>query len=156
MAGKAKHNLTPRIENRRAWHDYFIDAKLECGMVLQGSEVKSLRSGKATLQDAFAKIERGELYLYSAHIDPYEKATVTAHEPKRVRKLLAHRREIKKLEGAMKEKNNTLVPLAIYFKEGKAKVELGLARGKQAHDTRDTIRKKEMDRELRRATSRRG
>src|SRR5688500_17433620 len=153
MAGKGKDNLSPRIENRRAWHDYFIDAKLECGIVLLGSEVKSLRNGKATLQDAFAKIENGELYMYNAHIDPYEKAVITAHEPKRPRKLLAHRREIKKLAGSMTDKANTLVPLAIYFKGGRAKVEIGLARGKQQHDKRDTIRKKEMDRELRRATS---
>lgn len=156
MAGKAKQNLSPRIENRRAWHDYFIDAKLECGIVLLGSEVKSLRGGKATLADSFAKVEHGELYMYGVHIDPYEKATITAHEPKRARKLLAHRREIKKLESTMKEKASTLVPLALYFKDGRAKVELGVARGKQHHDKRDSIRKKEMDRELRRAMSRKG
>lgn len=156
MSGKEKHNLAPRISNRRALHQFHIDAKLECGIVLVGSEVKSLRQGKATLQDAFARIENGELMLHNAHIDPYEKASlVTNHEPKRSRKLLAHRREIERLSGATSQKGTTLIPLAIYFKEGKAKVELGVARGKQEHDKRDAIKRKEMDREIRRAMSHR-
>lgn len=156
MAGKEKHNLAPRISNRRALHQFHIDAKLECGIVLVGSEVKSLRQGKATLQDAFARIENGELMLHNAHIDPYEKASlVTNHEPKRSRKLLAHRREIERLAGATSQKGTTLIPLAIYFKDGKAKVELGVARGKQEHDKRDAIKRKEMDREIRRAMSHR-
>jgi len=157
VARNAKHNLSPRIANRRALHEYFIEGKLECGIALQGSEVKSLRDGKAQINDAFAKIEHGELMLYQCHIDPYtQAASAYNHEPTRPRKLLAHRREIKKLEGEMSQKSTTLVPLAIYFKDGRAKVEIGVARGKQQHDKRDTIRKKEMDRELRRATSRRG
>src|SRR5947207_3035351 len=99
MAGKPKHDTSPRINNRRATHDYFISAKLECGVALVGSEVKSLRDGKAQLQDAYARIENGELFLHGAHIDPYEKAALAYnHDPRRTRKLLAHRREIKKLE----------------------------------------------------------
>jgi SsrA-binding protein len=156
MAGKHKQNDSPRISNRRALHDYFISAKLECGIALVGSEVKSLREGKAQLQDAYAHIESGQLYLYGAHIDPYEKAALAYnHDPRRPRKLLAHRREIKKLEGETAVKGTTLIPLAIYFKNGRAKVEIGVARGKQQHDKRDAIRKKEMDRELRRAMSHR-
>jgi SsrA-binding protein len=151
-----KDNLAPRIANRRALHDYFIEAKLECGIALQGSEVKSLREGKGQLQDAFAKIEHAELYLYNAHIDPYTKAAIVYnHEPTRRRKLLAHRREIKKLEKETTIKGTTLIPLAIYFKQGRAKVEIGVARGKQQHDKRDTIRKKEQDREMRRIMSHR-
>jgi SsrA-binding protein len=153
---KGSANSSPRISNRRALHDYFISAKLECGMMLVGSEVKSLRDGKAQLQDAYARIENGELYLHGAHIDPYEKAAlVYNHDPRRPRKLLLHKREIKKLEGETSVKGTTLIPLAIYFKGGRAKVEIGVARGKQQHDKRDPIRKKEMDRELRRAMSRR-
>ena len=154
--GKRAANVSPRISNRRALHDYFISAKIECGMALVGSEVKSLRAGKAQLQDAYARIENGELYLHGAHIDPYEKAAlVYNHEPRRPRKLLVHRREIKKLEGETSVKGTTLIPLAMYFKGGRAKVEIGVARGKQQHDKRDAIRKKEMDRELRRTMTQR-
>jgi SsrA-binding protein len=152
---QSKPNLAPRIENRRAWHEYFIDAKLECGMVLQGSEVKSLRLGKATLQEAFARIENGQLVLHQLHIDPYEKATLVNHEPTRERRLLAHKREIKKLAAATREQGTTLIPLAIYWKGPHAKVEIGVAKGKQHHDKRQSIKKKEMDREVRRATSQR-
>jgi SsrA-binding protein len=151
MAGKRKENLEPRINNRKALHDYFISAKIECGMVLVGSEVKSLRAGKAQLQDAWAAVENGQLILHGAHIDPYEKsASVYNHEPKRDRKLLAHKREIKRLIAETAEKATTLIPLAIYFKGGRAKVEIGVAKGKQQHDKRETIKRKEMDREVRR------
>ena len=154
--GKGSANDSPRISNRRALHDYFISAKLECGIALVGSEVKSLRAGKAQLQDAYAKIENGEMYLHGAHIDPYTQAAIAYnHEPRRPRKLLAHRREIKKLEGELGVRGTTLVPLAIYFKGGRAKVEIGVARGKQQHDKREAIRKKEMDRDIRRAMSQR-
>jgi SsrA-binding protein len=153
MPGKQKSNLSPRIANRRALHEYFIIAKLECGIALKGSEVKALRLGHAQLQDAWAGIEHGELMLHGAHIDPYIKASsVNNHEPKRDRKLLAHKREIRKLEDEIQQKSTTLIPLAIYFKDGRAKVELGVARGKQHHDKRETIKRKEMERELRRAT----
>ena len=153
MSGKRKENLEPRIANRKALHDYFISAKLECGIVLVGSEVKSLRAGRAQLQDAWVAVENGQLILHGAHIDPYEKAaSVYNHEPRRDRKLLAHRREIKRLANETAEKATTLIPLAIYFKEGRAKIEIGVAKGKQQHDKRDTIKRKEMDRELRRTT----
>src|SRR5204862_622460 len=123
-------NNAPRISNRRAWHEYFIEAKLECGIALMGSEVKSLRDGKAQLQDSFAKVERGQLFLHNCHIDPYSKsAIVYNHEPLRSRRLLAHRREIKKLEKETDQRGVTLVPLAIYFKDGRAKVEIGVAKG---------------------------
>lgn len=153
MSGKHKENLEPRINNRRALHDYFISAKLECGIALMGSEVKSLRAGKAQLQDAWAGIEGGQLILHSAHIDPYEKAAIVYnHEPKRDRKLLAHRREIKRLAAETADKATTLIPLAFYFKGGRVKVEIGVAKGKKQHDKRETIKRKEIDREVRRAT----
>lgn len=157
MARKDAQNLSPRINNRRALHDYHIDAKLECGMALKGTEVKSLRLGLAQLHEAFARIENGELWLYGLHIDPYKQAAmVFNHEPTRSRKLLAHRREIKRLADATREKGTTLIPLAIYFNnEGVAKIELAVGRGKQAHDKRASIKKKEMDRDLRRVTMRR-
>jgi SsrA-binding protein len=152
---KGKANVAPRIANRRALHDYFIEAKLECGVALMGSEVKSLRDGKGQLQESYARIENGQLMLYGCHIDPYAPATKFNHEPLRPRRLLAHRREIRKLEQSLKTKGLTLIPLALYFKDGRVKVEIGVARGKQQHDKRDSIRKKEQDRELRRMTARR-
>jgi len=153
----SKHspNKSPRIINRRAAHEYFIDMKVECGIALVGSEVKSLRDGKAQITDAFARIENGQLILYNAHIDPYGPATQFNHVPKRERRLLAHRREIRKLESAMTTKGVTLIPTEIYFKEGRAKVEIGVARGKQQHDKRDAIRKKEQDREMHRLMTKR-
>ena len=154
---KGKDNVSPRINNRRALHEYFIDAKLECGIALVGSEVKSLRAGKAQLQDAYGKIQNGELFLMGAHIDPYEKAAIVYnHEPRRDRKLLVHKRELKKLVGETEDQHrSTLIPLAIYFKNGRAKVEIGVARGKQQHDKRASIKKKEMDREMRKAMTQR-
>jgi len=152
MASNDKRSaFEPRINNRRAFHEFFIEAKLECGISLVGSEVKSIRMGRAQLQEAFARVDDGQLILYGCHIDPYEKAaSVNNHIPLRERKLLVHRREIKRLIDATKTKGTTLIPLAIYFKDGRAKLELGVARGKQQHDKRDTIKKKEQDRELRR------
>lgn len=153
---KGKDNVAPRISNRRALHDYFISAKIECGIVLVGSEVKSLREGRAQLQDAYAAIHHGELYLHGAHIDPYTKAAIVYnHDPRRDRKLLVHRRELKKLEAETGTKGTTLIPLAIYFKDGRAKVEIGVAKGKQHHDKRESIKKKEMDRELRKIMTKR-
>lgn len=156
MGSGNKHNVAPRITNRRALHDYFIEAKLECGIVLVGSEVKSLRDGKAQLQESYARIERGELILHGCHIDPYEKAAIVYnHDPLRERKLLIHKRELRKLEVEVAKSGTTLIPLAIYFKDGRAKVELAVARGKQRHDKRASIKRKEQDREIRRATTQR-
>jgi SsrA-binding protein len=152
MAKPNKGDSAPRISNRRALHDYFIEAKIECGMVLVGSEVKSLRDGLAQLQEAYGSIEGGELWLKGAHIDPYAKAAIVYnHEPRRDRKLLLHRRELQKLEKELETRGTTLIPLAIYFKGGRAKVEIGVARGKQRHDKRETIKQKEIAREMRRA-----
>lgn len=152
---REKANLAPRINNRRATHDYFITHKLECGIVLVGSEVKSLRAGKAQLQESYARVENGQLILHGCHIDPYDNAGVLGHEPLRPRKLLAHKREIKKLADETSDRGTTLIPLAIYFKDGRAKLELGVGKGKQQHDKRQSIKKKEMDRELRKAMSHR-
>ncbi len=148
-------NFSPRINNRRAMHDYFIEAKIECGIVLVGSEVKSLRLGRAQLQESFARIERNVLILHNCHIDPYDKANLLNHLPLRERKLLVHKRELRRLEDALKQPGTTLIPLAMYFKDGRAKLELGVARGKQQHDKRETIKRKEQDRELRRAMTHR-
>jgi SsrA-binding protein len=155
MAAKDKANLAPRINNRRATHDYLITHKIECGIALLGSEVKSLRAGKAQLQESYARVENGQLLLYGCHIDPYINAGVLGHEPLRPRKLLAHKREIRKLAEETEQQHSTLVPLAIYFKDGRAKVEIGVGVGKQQHDKRQSIKKKEMDRELRRVMSKR-
>ena len=156
MSAKEKANLSPRISNRRALHDYFFSAKLECGIVLKGSEVKSLRQGKAQLQDAYARVEGGELILHNVHIDPYEKAALAMnHEAKRSRKLLAHKREIKRLIAETADKGTTLIPLAMYFKDGRVKVELGVGKGKQQHDKRESIRRREIEKDIRRAMSHR-
>jgi SsrA-binding protein len=155
MKGRPPGNFNPRIANRRAMHDYFITHKIECGMALLGSEVKSLRLGRAQLTESFARVERGELILHGMHIDPYEKAHI-GHEPLRERKLLVHKRELRRLEEETQTRGTTLIPLAVYFKDNRAKLELGVARGKQQHDKRDSIKRKEQDRELRRMTMRRG
>src|ERR1700709_2006517 len=127
---RSNNNEPPRILNRRAMHDFFISHKIECGMVLQGTEVKSLREGKAQLHEAFARIEGGKLILRNAHIDPYAKsAIVYNHVPRRDRKLLIHKRELKKLAAESEVKGTTLIPIAIYFKDGRAKLELGVAKG---------------------------
>ena len=153
---KPKPDADPRILNRRAYFDYFIDEKVECGIALLGSEVKSLRDGKAQLSEAFARIERGELVLLNAHIDPYTKsALVYNHAPRRPRKLLAHKREIRKLEAELEAKGTTLIPLSIYFKGGRAKLELGVGRGKKQYDKRETLKRKTQDREMKRAVTQR-
>ena len=151
MSRKNAANLCPRIVNRKAQHDYFIDSKLECGIVLVGSEVKALRAGKAQIADAFAKIERGELVMHQCHIEHYEQANLMNHIPLRPRKLLAHRREIKRLAEATKDHGVALIPLAMYFKDGRVKVEIGVGRGKRREDKRASIKEKEMKRDMRRA-----
>ena len=140
-------------QNKKAYHDYFIDATYEAGMVLSGPEVKSLRAGKANLRDGYVQIDdRGEAMLYNVHISFYTFATHNPNEPLRVRKLLLHKREIRKLIGKRKEKGLALIPLKVYFTEkGKAKVELGLARGKKQYDKRATLKEKESNREVQRA-----
>jgi len=143
--------------NKRAFHDYLIEGTLEAGIVLKGPEVKSLRAGRANLKDGYARLEEGELYLYNVHISPYVYATHNPTDPLRVRKLLLHKREIRKLIGKLHEKGIALIPLKIYFIEnGKAKVELGLARGKKLHDKRASLKEKQSDREMERALHKRG
>ncbi len=144
--------------NKKAYHDYHIDKKIEAGMVLSGPEVKSLRAGKANLRDGYAKIDgKGEMMLYNVHISNYAFATHNPNEPMRVRKLLLHKREIRKLTGKLQEKGLALIPLKIYFiSNGKAKIELGLARGKRQYDKRATLKKKQSDRDLQRVMRRNG
>lgn len=135
--------------NRKAHHDYFIVSTYEMGIVLKGTEVKSLRAGKANLQDSYADIEKGELWVHNLHISPFEKGNIFNHEPKRKRKLLAHKSEIRKLTVKIKEKGLTLVPLNLYFSDRHVKIELGLAKGKHSYDKRETLKKKETEREMR-------
>jgi len=138
-------------QNRKARHDYHIMETWEAGMVLQGTEVKSLRNGKANLKDSYARVEQGEVFLYNCHIAPYEKGTYANHDPERKRKLLLNRQEIRKLTGKVEEKGLTLIALKIYFKRGVAKVELGLARGKKLYDRRADIAKRDIQRDMERA-----
>jgi SsrA-binding protein len=139
------------LKNRQAFHEYFIDAKYDAGMVLLGTEVKSLRQGKASFNDSYCLIHKGEVWLKSLHIAEYSHGTVNNHDPVRDRKLLLEKREIKKIEAKLKEKGYTLVPLRIYFNEKNlVKTEIGLARGKKLHDKRESIKKKDADREMKR------
>jgi SsrA-binding protein len=137
--------------NRYARHRYELLERIECGMVLQGSEVKSLRASGAQLKDGYASIERGELWLHSVYIPPYRPAARENHDPERPRKLLVHRRELDRLSGRTKERGLTLVPTRIYFSGSHAKVEIALARGKTLYDKREALRKREQQREIQRA-----
>ncbi|WP_333649616.1 SsrA-binding protein SmpB [Lacrimispora sp.] len=136
--------------NKKAYHDYFIDEKYEAGIELAGTEVKSLRMGKCSIKESFVKIEKGEIFVYGMNISPYEKGNIFNKDPLRVRKLLLHKIEIKKLEAKITQKGYTLVPLQVYFKGSLVKVEIGLARGKKLYDKREDIAKKDQKRELER------
>ena len=142
-------------QNRRARHDYSVDSTYECGIVLTGTEVKSLRAGRATLTDGYATVDDGEVWLRGVHIPEYDQGTWTNHEPRRARKLLLHRDEIRRLEAKTQAKGLTLIPLALYFKDGRAKVELALASGRRHHDKRQAIAEREAKRETERAVGRR-
>ncbi len=138
-------------KNKKAFHDYHIEKTMEAGMVLTGPEVKSLRAGRANIKDGYARLKDGELYLYNLHISPYAFATHSVTDPLRVRKLLLHKRELRKLIGKINEKGVALIPLKIYFvHNGKAKVEIGLARGKKLYDKRAALKEKQSKRELQR------
>jgi SsrA-binding protein len=137
--------------NRRARFDYDISETLEAGLVLQGTEVKSLRDGRASLKDAYAELLNGEMFLLHAHIDQYEQGNRANHDPERPRKLLMHRREMHRLAGKAQEKGLTLIPTRMYFSKGKAKVELGLAKGKKLHDKRQDIKRRSAQRDIERA-----
>ena len=136
--------------NKKAYHDYFILEKYEAGLVLHGTEVKSLRMGKCSIKEAFIRVEDGEMYIYGMHISPYEKGNIFNKDPLRVRKLLLHKSEINKLIGKTKEKGMAIVPLKVYFKGSLVKVEIGLAKGKKLYDKRQDIAKKDQRREAER------
>lgn len=133
--------------NKKAFHDYFIEDTYEAGISLHGTEVKSLRMGKCSIKESFVRVDRGEVFIYGMHISPYEKGNIFNKDPLRVKKMLLHRYEINKLTGKMKEKGFTLVPLKVYFKGSLVKVEIGLARGKKLYDKRQDIAKKDQRRE---------
>jgi len=145
MAKKETQKLI--ANNKKAYHDYFIDETYEAGIVLHGTEVKSMRMGKCSVKESFIRIENGEMFVYGMHVSPYEKGNIFNKDPLRVKKLLLHKYEINKMAGKVAEKGYTLVPLQVYFKEGKVKVEIGLARGKKLYDKRADIAKKDMKRE---------
>ena len=145
---KAQSNIA---ENRKAFHDYHLLETFEAGMVLLGTEVKAIREGRVNLRDSFARVEGGEVYLYNVHISPYSHRGYADHEPLRRRKLLLHRHEILKLIGQTIEKGMTLVPVRMYFKNGRVKVAVSLAKGKKEYDKRETIKRRETDRETRAA-----
>jgi SsrA-binding protein len=142
-------------QNRKARHDYSIESTFEAGIVLTGTEVKSLRAGRATLTDGFATIDDGEAWLRGVHIPEYDLGTWNNHEPRRTRKLLLKRDELRKIAGKLKESGLTLVPIALYFKDGYAKVEIGIAKGRKAHDKRQAIAERESNREIQKASGRR-
>ena len=144
------NNFKLVANNKKAYHDYFIDDKYETGIELYGTEVKSIRMGKCSIKEAFVRIENGQVYIYGMHISPYEKGNIFNKDPLRQRKLLMHRREIDKLLSKIKEKGFTLVPLQVYFKGSLVKVEVGLARGKKLYDKRQDIAKKDQKREVER------
>ena len=143
----AKEELKLVANNKKAYHDYFIEEKYEAGLVLHGTEVKSLRMGKCSIKEAFIRIEKGEVYIYGMHISPYEKGNIFNKDPLRPKKLLLHKQQIRKLIGSSAEKGYTLVPLQVYFSNGRAKIEIGLAKGKKLYDKRQDIAKKDQRRE---------
>ncbi len=138
------------VSNRRALHDYFVTESIETGIVLHGTEVKSLRGGKASLQESYAFVENGEVWLVNAHINPFDFGNINNHEPLRRRKLLLNKREITKLKNKSTTQGYTLIPLRIYFKNNRAKVELAIAKGKHHHDKREAIKEREVERDIRR------
>ena len=157
MTGKTEREKAQRViaDNRKAFHDFHVLETWEAGLVLLGTEIKAIREGRVNLRDSFARVENGELWLMNVHISPYSHTGYAHHEERRQRKLLLHRREIDKLTGLVREKGLTLVPLQLYFKSGRLKAALALVKGKQAHDKRETIRRREIDRETRAAVKER-
>jgi SsrA-binding protein len=150
MAEQVKGELIPVATNRRAQHEYFIEDSYEAGIALTGTEIKSVRARRVNLQDGFVQFRRHEAWLLNVHIAPYDFGNRENHEPRRERRLLLHRREIRKLESKVAERGWTVVPLRMYLKEGKAKLEIGLARGKRLYDKRDSVAERDMDREMER------
>ena len=146
----AKESRKLIANNKKAFHDYFIEDTWEAGIALVGTEVKSLRMGKCSLKESFIQIHKGEVFIYNMHISPYEKGNIFNKDPMRIRKLLLHRHEINKIEGSLQEKGLTLVPLKVYFKNSLVKLEIGVARGKKLYDKRQDIAKKDQRREAER------
>ena len=145
-----KESIKLVANNKKAYHDYFIDEKYEAGIELFGTEVKSIRMGKCSVKESFVRIQNGEVYIYGMNISPYEKGNIFNKDPLRIRKLLLHRSEINKMEAKLKEKGLTLVPIKVYFKDSLVKVEIGMARGKKLYDKRQDIAKKDQRREAER------
>ena len=143
----AKEEMKLVDNNKKAYHDYFIEEKYEAGLVLHGTEVKSLRMGKCSVKEAFIRIENNEVFIYGMHISPYEKGNIFNKDPLRVKKLLLHKQQIRKLIGNSSEKGYTIVPLQVYFRDGRAKIEIGLAKGKKLYDKRQDIARKDQKRE---------
>ena len=150
-----KESTQPIADNRKAFHDYHILETFEAGIALLGTEVKGIREGQANLRDSYARLEKGEVWLFNVHINPYSHRGYVDHDPRRKRRLLLHKHEIRKLIGKTVEKGLTLVPTKLYFKNGKVKVAIALAKGKQDHDKRETLRRREADRETRAAVKER-
>jgi SsrA-binding protein len=147
----AKHESKVVAQNKKASHDYFIEETYETGIVLKGTEIKSIRAGRVQLKDAFARIQNGELFLHNMHVSPYEQGNIHNHEPLRTRKLLMKKKEISRLLGVTKEQGYSLVPLKLYIKNGFAKILLGLAKGKKNYDKRESLKQKDAKREIERA-----
>ena len=141
--------IKPVAQNRKAWHDYFVEDKIECGIVLFGTEVKSVRQGKVNLKESWVRVHNGEVWAEGMHISPYE--NLFNRDPLRMKKLLLHKSEIRKLDSVVQKQGYTLIPLELYFKDGRVKMSLGICRGKQLHDKRDSIAKRDSDREIQRA-----
>jgi SsrA-binding protein len=158
MAEKTDREKAQRViaDNRKAFHDYHVLDSWEAGVALLGTEVKAIREGRVNLRDSYARLDKGEVWLMNVHISPYSHTGYAGHEERRQRKLLLNRHELNKLSGQVREKGLTLVPLQMYFKGGRVKVALALVKGKQAHDKRETIRRREVDRETRAAVKARG
>ena len=146
-----KKGIKTAVQNRKAFHDYFVEERYEAGIELFGTEVKSIRGGKANLKDAFCVAKDGELYAYQMHISPYEQGNIFNRDPMRPKKLLMHKNEIRKLDSLVARQGYTLIPLEVYLKDGRMKLQLGLCKGKAEHDKRDTIAKRDADRDIRRA-----
>lgn len=145
-----KKGTKPIAQNRKARHDYFVEDTLECGIALQGTEVKSLRKGQVNLKDSYAQVKNGELFVIGMHISPYEQGNIYNHDPFRTRKLLAHKREITRLCAKAQQDGMSLVPLSLYFRDGRAKLELAVAKGKKLYDKRHTIAERDAGREMER------
>ena len=138
-------------QNRKAFHDYFVEEKYECGVSLFGTEVKSIRQGRVNLKESWAQVRKGEIWVEGMHISPYEQGNIFNRDPLRPKKLLMHRKEIRKLDGLVMRQGYTLVPLEMYLRNGRVKIQLGLCKGKQLHDKRDSMAKKDSEREIQRA-----